>query len=168
MLFFLGFGVFCPQKAFYTCSWILSMILWLCITMNGEIHAILSRLNFAKITQLPFRLQMFSNLTMMPSSMIVHQWKSQGFFIRNAWPYLLIYFKQSGAQSSAKRFQFLLQNDESHPQLSSIKHFNMSASLNPPCFPPTKGWKPAENVNYKTTGGKRNPLVPWPTTISEE
>lgn len=89
----------------------------------------------------------------MPSSRIVHQWKSKGFLIKNTWSYLLIYFRQSDTQSSAKRFQFLLQNGENHPELSSIRHINVSASLNPPCSPPIKGWESCRKCKLQNHRG---------------
>lgn len=44
---------------------------------------------------------------------------------------LLIYFKQTDLQIIAKRFQFLLVNDESHPELSSIKQQTNTAMYQP-------------------------------------
>lgn len=84
------------------------------------------------------------------------QLNAEVFVIKEAWSDLLIYFKQTDLQIIAKRFQFLLVNDESHPELSSIKQ-QMNTTMYQPCqllptnqVSPIISWLPAEGCGYLT------------------
>lgn len=118
-------------------------------------------------------MQTFRTLTTKPPNMTAHRWSITVFAIKNAQMYLLIYFKQNDIQSSAKRFQFLLVNDESHWELSSIRQQTSTST----CQPPSKLLRASYQskirnlhkiYNTEITEGKPNPLVLWPAAISKE
>lgn len=57
-----------------------------------------------KLSSFPSGRQTFGTLTTKPPNRTVHQGNIAVFVIKNAWSYLLIYFKQNDIQSSIKRF----------------------------------------------------------------